>query len=112
LLCNYCKNSAYIVKDCRKLNHNNEQKAKNGEDSSTSAVIKTISDIKNNTIFMVKNEIDKEIIRLKNNQIKINLEALTEKENMFLTGMNLNIIKLMAVKNKVPLKKNNNVSRY
>lgn len=54
---------------------------------------------------MVKNEINKEIIGLKNNQIKIDSEALTEKENMFLidTGADLNIIKLSAVKNSVPL---------
>jgi len=69
LSCNYCRKPGHIVKDCRKLKYNNEQKAKNGEGASTSAVMKTIGDMKNNTILMVKNT---EIITLENKQIKIN----------------------------------------
>jgi len=103
LSCNYCKKPGHIVKNCRRLKYNNEKKSKVG--SSTTTVIKTIGDIKNSTIMMVKSEINNEIIALDNNQIKINSESLISKENMFLidTGVDLNLIKLSAVKNSVPL---------
>ncbi|KAL4082885.1 hypothetical protein QTP88_029539 [Uroleucon formosanum] len=82
LQCNYCKKPGHIVKYCRKLKFNNEQKVKS-EGASTSAVMKTIGDMKNNAI----------------------LVALAGKENIFLidTGADLNIIKLSAVKDNVPV---------
>lgn len=102
ILCNYCKKPGHIVKDCRKLKYNNEQKMKSSEGAST---IKTIGDIKNSSILMLKLGTNKEVISLNNNQIKIESNALIGKENMFLidTGADLNIIKLSAIKNNVPV---------
>jgi len=84
----------HIAKDCRKLKYNNEQKVKSSEGLSTSAV-KTIGDLKEKSIFMLKNGNTTKIIDIKNNQVKIGSEALKEKENFFLidTGADLNIIK-------------------
>lgn len=54
---------------------------------------------------MLKHGTNKEVISLNNNQIKIESSALMGKENMFLidTGADLNIIKLSAIKNNVPV---------
>lgn len=69
MTCNYCKKPGHIVNDCRKLKYNNKQKSKSGEESSASAVIKMIGDLKENAIFMFKSELNKNIINLSNNQI-------------------------------------------
>ncbi len=54
---------------------------------------------------MLKHGANKEVISLNNNQIKIESSALMGKEKMFLidTGADLNIIKLAAIKNNVPV---------
>ncbi|KAE9521972.1 hypothetical protein AGLY_017631, partial [Aphis glycines] len=85
------------IKECRKLKYNNEQKSKISEGSSSSATIKTIGDIKNSSILMLK--------RGTNKEIKIESSALMGKGYMFLidTGADLNIIKLAAIKNNVPV---------
>jgi len=69
ITCNYCKKPGNIVKDCRKLKYNNEQKAKSVEGSLTTAAIKTIGDIKNRSIIMLKYGAGKDVISLNSNQI-------------------------------------------
>jgi len=104
MLCNYCKKPGHIVKDCRKLKYNNEKKSKSGEGSSTSTDIKTIGDLKNNQVLMCKNR-GKQIIELVKNQVKVHSQSFKSNENTFLidTGADLNLIKISAVNNNVPI---------
>jgi len=103
MLCNSCKKPGHIVKDCRKLKFNNEKKAKYGEGSSTSVKIKTIGDL-NNQVLMVKNE-GKQIIELERNQVKVYSHSLRTTENTLLidTGADLNLIRISAVQNDLPI---------
>lgn len=94
----------HVVKDCRKLKYNNEQKLKYGEGPSKNHEIKTIGEIKENNIFVINNTeqtgwVDK-------NNIVIHSDALNKEQNTFLidTGADLNIIKLLVVKNYIPIK--------
>lgn len=102
ITCNYCKKLDHIVKDCRKLKYNDEQKIKQSEGSSGSAAIKTIEELKKNNRLMF-NESDKQIIKLNNNYVSTYSESLNKLDVTFLcnTGSDLNIIKISVVKNSV-----------
>jgi len=70
----------------------------------TSSEIKTIGELKENNVFVINNK-NEHLITLNKNQVIINSKSLNDEHNKFLidTGADLNIIKLAAVKDFVPI---------